>query len=60
MSPICHRPSGWTPDDTAYTVRDAIRSGALPDLTVTEFDEKMDSLSPAERDDFVQELWDRL
>jgi hypothetical protein len=51
----------WTPEDITYTVRDAIRAGAIPDLTVTEFDETLDGCATqASREDFVQELWDRL
>lgn len=54
------RADRWLPSDIEEVIVDAIASGLIDDVTLPEFNDAMRRLTPAEREDYVQTLWDRL
>lgn len=47
-------------NDILATVRDAITLGLFPETTLAEFNLKLASIPEPDKEDFLQDFWDRV
>ena len=59
LVPPC-RADRITPCDIFDIVHDAVRDGIIDGISMAEFNEELARLTPAESEDYIQALWDRL